>query len=146
MNTFFYAANSFQCEEQCNYLTCGKRCLAQLKTVDELSTLKVLPGGSSFRTPSSMELRSGDLIILYAEKNSDIDTLLTLKDFFETFKIILIVGEEQITRFGRHYLLNPRYTAAIGENLDQLSAVISKMTATSSNTKQTYSRQECNYA
>ncbi len=131
MNTYFYSAKNSKCNGVCQFQSCSKRCLALLEELPMNSDLKVLPGGSNLRTPSSMGLRSGDIIILYAENINDIEALISIKDFFETFRVILIVGEKKITENGQHYPLSPRYTTSIDNNMVELNAVIDKMTAMS---------------
>lgn len=129
MNTFFYAAQKARCDESCNYRTCCRRCLAILADKPFYQCLQILPGGSSLTTPQAMALRSGDIIIAYAEDRSAIDHLLALRDHLRTFRIILIFGEEHLVAQGNHYSLNPRYTTVLGRNMDELCAVIERITA-----------------
>ncbi len=129
MNTYFYAAAASVCSNVCNFATCSYRCLSLLDRLPALQGLKILPGGSMFRTPTSMELRSGDIIILFAKNILDIESLICLKDFLERFRIILIVGEENILNYGKHHCLNPRYTTCIGKNMNELSIIIDRILA-----------------
>jgi hypothetical protein len=94
-----------------------------------------------------MDLRSGDIIILYAENREDIDRLISIKDFFDAFRVILIVGEQGLIQYGRHYILNPRYTMAVDENMNRLDAVIDRMVAGSDRSAgPDQTQQEHNYA
>lgn len=129
MKTFYYTAASSHCHDKCDYHTCQRRCLSILDTLTTIDDLKVLPSGSRFNTPSSMELRSGDIIILYAEDKKDLDTLLAQRDFFETFRIILIVGSDHLVQYGSHHTLKPRYTTTLRRDMNQLSAVLDRMKA-----------------
>ena len=127
MNTYFYAASASKCQESCSYQTCSRRCLSLLEDVRNSSDMVILPGGSRLQTPTSMELRSGDILILYAGDNDDLDALVSIKDIFDTFKIILIVGEDSLIQNGQHYRLTPHYTATLGKDTDKLGAVIDRM-------------------
>lgn len=127
MNTFFYAAASTACCSPCNYPTCSRRCHAMLDALPELQNLKILPGGSKFKTPLSMELRSGDILILYAADREEIDALVSIRDYLETFRVILIVGTDELLEYGRHHHLNPRYTTGIGKNFDTLDTILGRM-------------------
>jgi hypothetical protein len=98
-----------------------------LKKIEPLKELTVLPGGSHFNTPQSMNLRSGDLVILYAGNCRELEDLISIKDIFESFKIVLIVGQEKDVDNKKCHLLNPRYIAAVGQQEAGLSAVIGKM-------------------
>ncbi len=127
MNTYFYAASSSKCQDACSYETCSRRCLSLLEEVRNASDMVVLPGGSQLQTPISMELRSGDVLILYAGDREDLDELVSIKDVFDTFRVILIVGEDSLIQHGYHYRLTPHFTTALGKNMDKLGAVINRL-------------------
>ena len=127
MNTFFYSAASSTCETGCHFSTCSNRCLDMLGNLSVLHNLKVLPGGSRFKTPNSMELRSGDILILYARDRVELQALLLIKELFEAFRIILIVGEESLLQDDTHHTLNPRYTALLGTGIDKLGDIVRRM-------------------
>lgn len=147
MNTYYYSAAASECTSRCNFVTCSKRCLALLDRLPALQHLKILPGGSMFRTPTSMELRSGDIIILFAKSTLEIESLICLKDFLERFRIILIVGDENILQYGKHHCLNPRYTTCIGKNMNELSIIIDRILAGPSRADDLHNRfQEQTYA
>jgi hypothetical protein len=127
MKTFFYPAQNSACGNGCSYMTCSQRCLVFLKKIRPLKEITVLPGGSRFNTPQSMNLRSGDLVILYAGNCRELEDLISIRDIFESFKIVLIVGQENDVDNNKCHLLNPRYIAAVGQHEAGLSAVIGKM-------------------
>lgn len=127
MNTYFYAASASKCQDNCCYQTCSRRCLSLLEEVRNSSDMVVLPGGSRLQTPTSMELRSGDVLVLYAGDDEDLESLVSMKDIFDTFRVILIVGNDSLMECGQHYRLTPHYTAALGQNMDKLSAIIDRM-------------------
>lgn len=129
MKTYFYAAATSRCSASCNYTTCSNRCIAMLDQLPALHGLKVLPGGSMFRTPTSMELRSGDILILFARNLMEIESLISIKDFLERFRIILIVGKQSLLHFGKHHFLNPRFTTCLGKNMTELSIIIDRITS-----------------
>ena len=129
MNTYFYAAATSRCSASCDYSTCSNRCLAMLDQLPALHGLKVLPGGSMFRTPNSMELRSGDILILFAKNLIEIESLISINDFLERFRIILILGKQSLLHYGKHHFLNPRFTTCIGKNMAELSIIIDRITS-----------------
>jgi hypothetical protein len=93
-----------------------------------LQEMFVLPGGSHFNSSQSMNLRSGDLVILFAGNLQELEDLVSIKDVFESFRIILIVGQEKDINDEKCHLLNPRYITSVGRHVSGLSAVIGKMT------------------
>lgn len=127
MNTYFYAASASKCQENCCYQTCSRKCLSLLENVRTTSDMVILPGGSRLQTPTSMTLRSGDILILYAGDREDLDTLVSIKDLFDTFRVILIVGEDNLMQYGQHYCLTPHYTTTVGKSMGELAAVIDRM-------------------
>ena len=128
MKIFFYSARNAVCDNGCQYLKCSKRCLHVLKKLEPLKEITVLPGGSHFNSSQSMNLRSGDLVILYAGNLQELEDLVAIKDVFESFRIVLIVGQEQDINDEKCHLLNPRYITSVGQHVSGLSAVIGKMT------------------
>lgn len=127
MNTYFYAASPSKCQDTCSYATCSRRCLSFLEEVRDANDMIVLPGGSQLQTPISMELRSGDILILYAGDKEDLDALVSIKDVFDTFRVILIVGEDSLLQHGHHYRLTPHFTTTLSTNMDKLGAVIDRI-------------------
>jgi hypothetical protein len=127
MNSYFYAASSYKCKDACSYETCSRRCLSLLEDVRNDNDMIVLPGGSQLQTPISMELRSGDILILYAGDKEDLEALVSIKDVFETFRVILIVGEDSLLEHGQHYRLTPHFTTTLGKDMDKLGAVIGRI-------------------
>jgi hypothetical protein len=131
MKTFFYSARKAACCNGCSYTTCSKRCLVLLKKLEALKEITVLPGGSHFNTSQSMNLRSGDLVILYAGNVQELEDLVSIKDVFESFRIVLIVAQENDANYEKCHLLNPRYITSVGRLVAGLSEVIEKMTGAS---------------
>lgn len=74
-----------------------------------------------------MMLRSGDLIILYAGQEEDLETLIESRELFDPFRVILILGEETLARKSRYHLLKPRYLTWLDGNQNELDSVLGKM-------------------
>lgn len=129
MNTFFYSAAEAKCNRCCDYPTCSRRCLALLSRQPFFQSTTVLPAGSGLKTPNSMELRSGDILLLYAANQEEIDQLVAIGDHFDTFRVILIIGDEELADNKGHYSLKPRYTVRLQKNMERLGDVIARMLA-----------------
>ncbi len=130
MNIYFYPAGTSACNIGCNYLMCHQRCLVSLQKLQALRNITVLPGGSYFATPLSRDMRCGDLMILYAANTEELTDLITNKEIFEAFRIILIVGDDACLNGGTCHVLNPRYITSMEMKVAGLNAVIEKMTGT----------------
>ena len=74
-----------------------------------------------------MELRSGDILLLYAATQEELDQLVTIGDYFDAFRVILIIGDEDLADNQRHYSLKPRYTVRLKTNMDRLGDVVARM-------------------
>ena len=74
-----------------------------------------------------MELRSGDIMILYAEDSKDIDTLVSIKDFFDAFRVILIVGRDSLMQYAPQHSLSSRYTMSIDQSMSELGEIVHRM-------------------
>ena len=135
MNIFFYAASTSKCGEGCCYQTCTGKCLALLNQVPVLNDMSILPGGSKLQTPVSMELRSGDILLLYAADETDLADLLSLKGYIDSFRIILIVGSDELTQSNEYHQLMPRYTTTLNQSMEKLGAVIQRMNSQRQNLK-----------
>ncbi len=127
VNIYFYPVKDSECVAHCHYMTCVKRCVSIFKSIFGLHKLIVLPGGSGLKTRESMQLRSGDLVIVYAGNWHDFKELIAIRELFETFRIILIVGEESLVDHAKCHLLKPRYITAIGQNIVELESVVNRM-------------------
>ncbi len=127
MNIFFYSAGNSACKNGCHYSICSQRCVYSLRKLSALRNVKVLPGGAYFTTPESKDIRSGDLIILYAGDKEELQELVANREIFEAFKIVLIVGEHRDINDGTCHHLKPRYITSLGKDEAELNAVIEKM-------------------
>jgi len=78
--------------------------------------LPAIPGGCRLNDTLCLQLRSGDIIILFAKNSSELDELLELGDEFEDFIIILVMpGDDARKCRDRALLLSPRFMAAPGD-------------------------------
>jgi hypothetical protein len=115
MNIFFYT--TCKSDEACHYLK-------QLQNIPILKTMTILPAGSLFFSPLALKLRSGDLLMLFATNSQELDELITLKNEFNDFKIILILADHETISKG--YFLQPRFITLHNETTTTLEAVIKK--------------------
>lgn len=83
--------------------------------------LIVLPPGSQFSSPLCLQLRSNDVIILFAENEEDIHALLALHDEYESFRIIVIVQNEKQATDNRLSIFSPRLIAYLDNGIDNIS-------------------------
>ncbi|OQX10896.1 MAG: hypothetical protein BWK76_19970 [Desulfobulbaceae bacterium A2] len=87
----------------------------------------VLPGGCRLNSPRSLELRSGDIAILFAANRAELEELLAAREVFEGFRIVLVVPDCLPETLHLAGPLNPRYTATVLHSIEELSAVLHKM-------------------
>ncbi len=90
-------------------------------------SLIILPPGTQFSSPVCLELRSNDVIILFAETDEDIDALLSLNDEYESFRIILIVKSDNLLNTNRLILLSPRMIAYSDKNLNDVDKYLNNI-------------------
>lgn len=119
MNIFFYAASSS---------STSKECLEKLQKISALERMTILSGQSLFLSPLSLNLRSGDLIILFAANREDLNELVALQHDFKDFRIILILEDRDNATVRKAHLLQPSYITFAEEQSVSLEAVINKMT------------------
>jgi hypothetical protein len=117
MNIFFYTVSG--------WAEFAKLYLQQLQGLPVLEEMKILPAGSLFLSPLSLKLRSGDLLLLYVTNTQELDELLTLKNEFLEFRIILILADS--TTFQKAYSLQPRFIVFQDEDMTKVESVIQKM-------------------
>ncbi len=79
------------------------------------------------KTRESLQLRSGDLVIVYAGNWLDFKELIEIREIFETFRVILIMGDDSLVDNAKCHLLKPRYITAIDQNTVELASVVKKM-------------------
>jgi hypothetical protein len=90
-------------------------------------TLITLPPGSEFTSPLCLQLRSNDIFILFAQNEKDINDLLTLRDEYESFRIVLLMKNEQQAIDSKYQLLTPRFVFFLDSNIDDLSAYLKNL-------------------
>lgn len=80
--------------------------------------LVVLPPGSQFSSPLCLQLRSNDIVILFAETDEDVDKLIAMRNEYENYKIILITKNEEHVEGGKLMVLSPRFIAYLDNNIE----------------------------
>lgn len=110
-NVFLYSAS-----DSVNY----RHVEEYLKTLSFVRLI-VLPPGSKFTSPLCLHLRSNDLIILFANDNEEINELLSLRDEFDSFKILLILKNEKQTKENNYIHLSPRFISYLDNTIEDVS-------------------------
>lgn len=118
MDIFFYATSR---------LDTGKRYLESLRKCLELKNMTILSGESLFLSPLALKLRSGDLIILLAANTDDLNELVTLRNDFNSFRLILILADSDSETIHKALLLQPSFITFLEEETVSLTAVVRKM-------------------
>ena len=91
--------------------------------------LVLLPGGSGLISRPCLNLRCGDILILYAENDDGINSLLTMQNDLKDFRILLILNPEiSPSHQDSAYALGPIFVAAPAE-FTKLSTVITNILA-----------------
>ena len=127
MKMFFYSLKQGMCGEECRYHRCPSRCLASLRRLPVLRDMVALPAGLHSLLSLHTGLRSGDLLLLYAASWYDLEELLVVGDLFESFRVILILGDEGDYNGYRYHCLRPRFVTPLKKEMVELEAVVSKM-------------------
>jgi hypothetical protein len=91
--------------------------LGKMKLAGKLVTL---PPGSQFTSPLCLQMRSNDILILFAHNEEDITHLLTQRDEYECFRILLIRTNKPLTADSKQSLLTPRFVFYLDSNMDDL--------------------------
>lgn len=94
---------------------------AHIRRIPWAGHLITLPPGSCFTSPLCLELRSNDIIILFALDDEDIDALLELRDEYESFRIILIMNNAQQVSDNRYTRMCPRFVAYLDSSIGEVS-------------------------
>lgn len=84
-------------------------------------SLIILPPGSQFSSPLCLQLRSNDVIILFAGNDQEMDELLSLHDEYEFFRVILICKDEDQVKKNKFSILSPRFISSLDGGLDNVS-------------------------
>ncbi len=131
MKIFLYTACQRDCQNSCSWKQCPDRCEAHLSGLDGIGHLIVLDSGAKLTCTNSRKLRNGDSLILYAADVNELHELIKIREVFEPFRVILIVGGEDVCSSTECHLLNPRYMTSIEDSWQELNAVIMRMNSTS---------------
>ncbi len=118
MNIFFYAAQkSIQ----------ASAAFAWLCSLEPPLHIQELSSGLGFSSHESLQLRSGDLIILFARDKKELEALTCLAGECRNFKIFFILQEydQELLKVGQ--LLNPRYYTFASQNYIHAEETIRKI-------------------
>ena len=111
-NVFFYAAKDSKGYQQVrNYLA----------NLSFNGSLIILPPGSQFSSPLCLQLRSNDIIILYAGDDEERDALIALHDEYDFFRVILILNNEDQFINNQFSILSPRFISYLDDGLENVS-------------------------
>ncbi|MBU1233149.1 MAG: hypothetical protein KKD01_19475 [Proteobacteria bacterium] len=118
MNNFFYTAQKS---------TEASAAFEWLCSLRPPLNIQELPSGSEFSSYESMQLRSGDLIILFARDRKELEALIRLRSVCSNFKIFFIFQEydQELLKIGQ--LLNPRYSTFASQNYMHAEETIRKI-------------------
>ncbi len=117
MNTFFYATRNSEDAEGF---------AEKLLACETLSDMTILPAGQRLCGRQSLSLRNGDVMILFAQTEADLATLIRERDIFLEFRIILILGTDMQEKADGH-TLRPRYISEVENTVINIEKIISKM-------------------
>ncbi len=118
MDIFFYSGKAGKPEQRFAEKLLGRRWLAEMN---------ILPGGCELNSSMSLKLRCGDLIILCAASDESLNSLLSIHEKFENFRVILVLPDQKDELIGKSHLLRPRYMTYMTNDLDELDTVVEKM-------------------
>lgn len=127
MKIFLYTACQNDCQDNCSWQQCSYRCAAHLSSMDDIGKLVILDSGAKLTCTNSRMLRNGDALILYASDSNELQDLIRIREVFEPFRVILIVGREDVCESSECHLLNPRYMTSMEGSWKELNAVIMRM-------------------
>jgi hypothetical protein len=118
MNIFFYTAQKS---------TQSSTALEWLCSLYPPLDILELPSGSGFSSHEALQLRSGDLIILFARDQRELEALVRLEDECSNFKIFIILQEydRELLKIGQ--LLNPRYYTFVSQDYIHAEETIRKI-------------------
>ncbi len=117
-NFFLYAARDSQIFRWIEHF---------LSKIHPDATLITLPPGSQFTSSLCLQLRSNDILILFAQDEADINDLLDLRDEYESFRILLIMKNQQQISDSKYPLLTPRFVFYLDSNMDDLPGYIKNL-------------------
>ena len=127
MNAFFYSLHEALCRNDCKYFTCPQRCLSALRNIELLKDMVVLHGSMYSLLPINFRPQSGDLMILFAANWHELEQMIAMKDIFDSFRVVLILGGDEYLSDSRYHQLRPRFTSSMDMNFIELESVVNKM-------------------
>lgn len=97
----------------------------QIQCLDLTSPIYILPPGSQFTSPLSLNMRGNDILVLFLKTRDDLSHLHQLDDELDSFRVVLLIGDE--LPFARDDLLpfSPRFIAYLHQNMNELATFLS---------------------
>lgn len=102
-----------------------RQAVEQIQHLDLASPFYVLPPGSQFTSPLSLNMRGNDILLLFLQTRDDLNHLHLLDEELDSFRVILLIGSEQL--FAKDDLLSfsPRFIAYLHQNMNELATFLS---------------------
>lgn len=117
MNIFFYTST---------WSVAANNYLKRLNGLAHMSGIRNLLSCSLFLSPLALQLRSGDLLILFAGNTKEFDELLALRNEFNEFRVILILADGDC--LPKTHLLRPCFITFQDAKMTEIESVIQKIT------------------
>lgn len=97
----------------------------QIQCLDLTSPVFILPPGSQFTSPLSLNMRGNDILVLFLKTREDLHHLHLLDDELDSFRVVLLIGDEHL--FAKDDLLpfSPRFIAYLHQNMNELATFLS---------------------
>lgn len=113
---------------QGDWQACPQRYLWALRNIDGLQNIRTLFGQHERVDPVPGGFpKNGDLIILYARDQQDLEAMIGTGDVFDGLKKILVVADPKDVDDRQYHVLAPRFITQAGRDMTELEAVIRKM-------------------
>lgn len=104
-----------------------KHLKAVLKTVVPTRQLEVFTAFEGFSTRIRRLPKDIDVAVLSVRNDHQLAALLTLRDYLDSVRIILILAVRNADMVSKGHLLHPRFLAFYDGDLSDIAAVLSKM-------------------
>lgn len=127
MNIFFSSSIEKPCSQSCSFQSCPIKYLFKLRELSCFHTINQLPNDSLFNPTLTSPLKSGDLLILHADSQEDLEKLVEKRKIVERFRLILIIDEQAYHNCRSYHLLAPRFIMTTKQDVTVLRDVVGKI-------------------